>query len=130
MNVLRLPILITSTLLLSGCVSLWPFGQEDVKPVEIVTQEIKRTPLNLPDPAPLQPQELNWIVITPENAEQVWTKLQENNTDLVLIALTDEGYESLAVTMAEIRNYIMAQRTIIVKYREYYETPEDPTTSE
>lgn len=125
MNVLRLPTLIISALLLSGCASLWPFG-EDVKPVEIVTQEVKRTPLNLADPAPLNPQELNWIVITPENADQVWAKLQESNTDLVLIALTDEGYESLAVTMAEIRNFIMQQRTIILQYKEYYE-PTEPS---
>jgi len=120
-NALRLPILITSLLLLSGCTSLWPFGGENVKPVEVVTQEIKRTPLNLADPNPLAPLPLDWIVITPENADDVWAKLQENDTDLVLIALTDEGYESLAITMAEIRNHIAQQRMIIIKYREYYE---------
>jgi hypothetical protein len=51
----------------------------------------------------------------------VWKKLEESNSDLVLIGLTDDGYESLAVTMAEIRNFIAEQRTIILKYKEYYE---------
>jgi len=38
-----------------------------------------------------------------------------------LFGLTDDGYESLSVTMAELRNHIAAQRQIIIKYKEYYE---------
>jgi hypothetical protein len=60
-------------------------------------------------------------LITPANAEKVFSELKEKNVDLVLFGLTDDGYESLSVTMAELRNYIAAQRQIIIKYREYYE---------
>ena len=35
--------------------------------------------------------------------------------------LTDDGYEELAIDMAEIRAFIAQQREIIAKYREYYE---------
>lgn len=121
MNVLRLSILTLSLSLISGCSSLWPFGRQEVKPIEIQTKAVERTRLNLREPTPLKPRELQWVIITPENAEEIWKKLEESNTDLVLIALTDEGYESLAVTMAEIRNFIAEQRTIIIKYKEYYE---------
>lgn len=100
---------------------MWPFGRQEVKPIEIQTKAVERTRLNLREPTPLKPRELQWVIITPENAEEIWKKLEETNTDLVLIALTDEGYESLAVTMAEIRNFIAEQRTIIIKYKEYYE---------
>jgi transposase-like protein len=63
-------------------------------------------------------------VITPENATQVWTKLKERGDDQVVFAITDDGYENLALTIAELRNLIAQQRAIIIKYREYYELPE------
>ena len=89
--------------------------------MDIQTKAVARTPLNLRDPSPFKSRDLEWIIITPENAEATWKKLQEGNTDVVLFALTDDGYETLALTMAELRNIIAQQRAIIVKYREYYE---------
>jgi hypothetical protein len=58
---------------------------------------------------------LQWFVVTPENIEQVWKKLEEEKVDLVLFALTDDGYQELAMTMAELRNHIANQRAIISK---------------
>ena len=72
-------------------------------------------------PNPVTAKPIEWIIITPENAEQVWAKLKESNADIVLLGLTDNGYEQLAVTIAELRNMIAAQRQIIIKYKEYYE---------
>ena len=123
MNVRHL--LIATTLpLISGCAS---FGwTSSVKPIEVQTKAVERTRLNLADPAPLKGRELSWIIITPENAEEVWKRLKEENTDLVLFGITDDGYEQLALTMAELRNFIAQQRAIIVKYKEYYEPPKPP----
>jgi hypothetical protein len=120
-------LLILSTLLLiSGCAS---FGwNSNVKPLEVKTKAVERAKLNLSEPAPFKGRELNWIIITPENAEQVWIKLKESNTDLVLFAITDDGYEQLAITMAELRNLIAQQRAIIIRYKEYYEPPETPVS--
>ena len=95
--------------------------RDSVKPVTVQKQEIERTPLNIIPPTPLTARDIHWIVITPENAEQIWKKLKEENADLVLFGLTDDGYEQLAVSMAEIRNFIAQQRMIIIKYKEYYE---------
>lgn len=91
-----------------------------------MTKEVERTPLNLPDPDPFQGREVEWVVITSENAQEIWAELEKNNTDMVLFGLTDEGYESLALNMAEIRNIINEYRIILVKYKEYYETTKDP----
>lgn len=110
-------------LLISGC-GLTSWFREPVKPVQIQTKAVERTRLNLPEPSPLPARELGWVVITPANAEQVWKRLQEENSDVVLLGLTDDGYEQLALTMAEIRNLIAQQRTIILKYKEYYEPVE------
>jgi hypothetical protein len=111
--------------LLTGCASFSLFGGKRVQPIEVQTTAVERIKLNLPDPAPLKPRTPQWVVITPENAEQVWKELESKNTNLVLFAITDKGYEELSVTMAEIRNFINTQRHIIIKYKEYYEPKEE-----
>lgn len=111
--------------LISGCASFGNlFGGSDVKPIEIKTKSVDRQRINIKEPAPLQGRDVRWIIITPENAEQVWKELKDKNVDMVLIGLTDEGYEQLALTMAELKNYIAQQRSIILKYKEYYEPKE------
>lgn len=107
--------------LLSGCASFSLFGGKRVQPVEIQAVAVERTPLNLRDPAPLEPRSPQWIIVTPENVDKIWADLQAKNANLVLFAITDRGYEELAVTMVEIRNFINTQRQLIIKYREYYE---------
>ena len=120
MRIQTISLALVTSLLLTGCASFNLFGSR-VKPVEIQTKAVERTPLNLEAPAPLKSKPVEWILITPQNAEEVWTKLREKNADLVLFGLTDDGYEELSMTMAELRNYIAAQRQIIIKYKEYYE---------
>jgi hypothetical protein len=120
--------LITTFLLLpliSGC-SILPKWGSDVKPIEVKTVAQEKTRLNLKEPAPLEARDVQWIVITPENAESVFQRLRDENIDVVLIGLTDVGYEQLALTMAEIKNYIAQQKAIIVKYKEYYEPAKPP----
>ena len=120
MNV-RISLIATFLLpLISGC-SILPKWGSDVKPIEVKTVAVEKTRLNLKDPTPLQARDVQWIVITPENAEAVFQKLRDENMDVVIIGLTDVGYEQLSLTMAEIKNYIAQQKAIIVKYKEYYE---------
>lgn len=123
MNVRILSILLILPLI-SGCAALSVLNSifEKTQKVEVKTTAVERTKLNLPDPTPLSGRDVKWVVITPENAEQVWKELKEKNVDLVLFGLTDVGYEQLSLSMAEIRNYITQQRVIILKYREYYES--------
>ena len=120
MNV-RISLIATFLLPLSSGCSILPKWGSDVKPIEIKTVAVEKTRLNLKDPAPLEARDVQWIVITPENAEAVFQKLRDENMDVVLIGLTDTGYEQLSLTMAEIKNYIAQQKAIIVKYKEYYE---------
>ena len=120
MNV-RISLIATFLLpLISGC-SILPKWGSDVKPIEVKTVAVEKTRLNLKDPPPLEARDVQWVIITPENAEAVFQKLRDENIDVVLIGLTDVGYEQLSLTMAEIKNYIAQQKAIIVKYKEYYE---------
>jgi hypothetical protein len=115
-------ILLSSLFLISGCSILPTFGSK-TQPIEIQKKEVERTRLSLPEQTPLKARNFTWFVVTPENIDQVWKKLEEEKIDLVLFGLTDDGYQELAMTMAELRTHIAQQKSIIVKYKEYYEPP-------
>ena len=106
-------------LLLSSCVGA-------VKEISSYKIEKKREPLNLQDPVPLELQDVDWIIITKDNAEEVFEKIKnDKNGDYALFALTDTGYEKLALNFADIRNKLAEQRQIILSYKEYYESEEE-----
>ena len=121
-NVLLSLTLVTFLTATSGCSS--------VKDLQIFKTEVKRAPLNLPEPAPIKMQNIQWVVVTPENAEQVYKELLKNRKDQVIIGLTDEGYETLAINFAQIRKYIVMQREVIKQYKNYYEKDVENGTKE
>ena len=114
-----LPLLILTTFLLSSCSS--------VKQLEIFKTEVPRAKLDLSDPEDPKIDDLNWIIITSENADEVFAKLEEKNIDPVLFGLTDDDYETLAVNFAQIRAYMIKQKLTLQQYREYYEPATEPT---
>lgn len=122
MQILHISLLAVSSLFLSGCVSLPKFGSSPpVEPIIVHTKPVEKTPLALESPQPLRLKPLEWIVITPQNWEEVFKQMQAKEQNLVLFGLTSDGYQNLAVTIAELRNLINTQRIIIEKYKEYYE---------
>ena len=48
-------------------------------------------------------------------------KLQEDRKDPMLIGLSDDGYEILALNYSDIMAYIPTTNAIIKAYRNYYE---------
>ena len=94
-----------------------------VKVIDTYKIEKKREPLALADPKPLDLQDIDWIIITKDNADEVFEKIKnDKNGDYALFALTDNGYEKLALNFADIRNKIAEQRQIILSYKDYYES--------
>jgi|TARA_A100001388_G_scaffold2582_1_gene1904 3-deoxy-D-manno-octulosonate 8-phosphate phosphatase KdsC-like HAD superfamily phosphatase len=65
---------------------------------------------------------LQWIIITSENADEVFKRLEEKGIDPVLWGLTDKDFELLAKNFARIRNQLMVTNNLLDKYKEYYET--------
>ena len=65
---------------------------------------------------------MQWIIITIENADEVFKKLEEQGIDPVLWGLTDKDFELLAKNFARIRNQLMVTNNLLDKYKEYYET--------
>tara|TARA_B100000963_G_scaffold353125_1_gene367347 strand:+ start:65 stop:430 length:366 start_codon:yes stop_codon:yes gene_type:complete len=102
-------------LLLNGCAGL------AVKELQSYKIEKKREPLNLPDAKPLELIDVEWIVVTKDNINEVMEKVKAEGGDYALFAVTDEGYKKLSTNFADIRNKLYEQNQIILSYKEYYE---------
>jgi len=92
-----------------------------IKPLEVFNLEVKREPLNLDQPDIADFEDLDWYIITSDNAEEMFAKLKEKNLDPVLFGLTDDGYEALSKNFAQIRHYIQKQKLQLETYKNYYE---------
>lgn len=115
------------TINLSGCASFGLtglFGKKE-KPIEVKTVAVEKTPLDIQQPDPIKTKPIEWIVVTSDNAEAVFKDMEAKGQNPVLFAINDDGYQQLAITIADLRNLINTQRTIIIKYKDYYE-PQKP----
>ena len=105
-------------LLLTSCT----FGEKRIK---IFSIEKPREKLDYPMPTALQLEELKWIIITSENAEEVFRKLEEKGIDPVLFRLTDKDFEMLAKNFAQIRQKLQETNNLLEEYKKYYEPKEE-----
>ena len=97
-------------------------SQPKVKEVPITSTAIEKLPLSLPNPTPLELQEVEWIIVTEENIEEVWQLLKDKNEGVALFALRHGDYERLALNIKDIRAQIGEYVIVLKKYREYYES--------
>ena len=109
--IIAIPLLLC--LLLSGC--------SGVKKLSIFKEEVKRQELNLNKPNPLVLERIKWHIITSENAEEVFAKLEAEGIDPVLFGLTDKDFQLIAKNFAQIRNQLKVTNELLDKYKEYYE---------
>ena len=91
-----------------------------IKQLSIFKEEVKRQELNLDRPTPLQLEQIKWIIITSENADEVFKKMEEQGLDPVLFGLTDNDYQLIAKNFAQIRNQLKLTNDILEKYKDYY----------
>ena len=99
-----------------------------VQKLDIFKTEVERAPLNLPNPETPKLEEIKWVIITSDNAEEVFAKLKEKGKDPVLFGLSDDDYQLLSKNFAQIRAYMIKQGATLDQYRKYYE--EDKTAKE
>ena len=72
-------------------------------------------------------EQLQWHIITSENAAEVFAKLEADGIDPVLWGLTDKDFELLAKNFARIRNQLKITNDLLDKYKEYYEVEDGET---
>ena len=112
-------VLLILTIFLTSC--------SGVKQLSIFKEEVPRAKLNLEKPTPLELENLRWIIITSNNAEEVFKKLEEQGIDPVLWGLTDKDFELLAKNFARIRNQLKITNDLLDKYKKYYEVENGET---
>ena len=91
------------------------------KKIKIFSVEEPRQKLDYPMPTPLQMEEVRWIIINSENADEVFKKLTEQGIDPVLFGLTDKDFELLAKNFAQIRAKLQETNILLEEYKKYYE---------
>lgn len=105
--------LILTTFLLSSCA-------QTPRQLEYTAKPIDRPDLILPKTEELEMRQVDWIIITPENAEEVFTSLKTSDQPISLFALNSDNYTTLSMNMAEILQLVSQQKAVIVAYEDYY----------
>ncbi len=72
-------------------------------------------------------EKIHWHIITSENAEELFKKLEADGIDPVLFGLTDKDFELLSKNFAKIRNQLKVTNDLLDKYKEYYEPSDEKT---
>ena len=84
--------------------------------------EVEREPLALEKPEIRQLEKLKWIIITSENADEVFKKMKDEGIDPVVFGLSDKDFLFLAKNFAQIRAHMMKLNVMIDEYKDYYES--------
>ncbi len=79
---------------------------------------------------PIMPREIDlkqpqWIGVTPENKDEQLARIEEQEGELVFLAMTIPDYEVMAYNMQEIKRYITELKDVVVYYRKV--TTKQPT---
>ena len=99
-------------------------GCATTKTVKVLSEPVNSVALNPPNIRDLELQGVRWFIVTPENIDEVFKELEDQNKDVVLFGITDDGYKGLALNLAQIRELLLQQKAIIEAYKEYYEETE------
>ena len=107
----NLAVQLTLLIMVCSC-SLIPTKQIEVtaKPLErMIVQPVMPREINLQEPM--------WIVITPDNWEDKLAMIEEQEGELVFLAMTIPDYEVMAYNMQELKRYINELKEVVVYYK-------------
>ena len=107
------------TLLLACSCSLLP-----TKQIEVTAKPMDRTIVQPVMPREIDLKEVRWLTITPENYEEQFALIEDQEGELVFLAMTVPDYETMAYNMQEIKRYITELKDVVVYYRKVTTTAE------
>ena len=76
-------------------------------------------------PREIDLKELQWIAVTPDNWEEQLARIENQEGELVFLAMTIPDYEVMAYNMQEIKIYITELKDVVVYYRKVTTTGEE-----
>jgi hypothetical protein len=88
------------------------------KQVEVVAKPMERQIVQPIMPREIDLKEVRWLTITPENYEEQFKVIEEQEGELVFLAMTVPDYEVMAYNMQELKRYITELKDVVVYYRE------------
>lgn len=119
MKLLMIPPLL---LLLSSC------GYSPEPKVAVQTNYVERSIPLQSAPDPVYMPEVEWYVVNEDNLDEFLGRVNDDVGDVVFISITPNGYENLALGIAELRRYIQQQKEIIAYYEEAVAPVSDKVT--
>ena len=99
-------------------------GCSGVKKLSIFKEEVPRQKLDLVKPTMPELEKLKWIIITSDNADEVFKKMKEQGIDPVIFGLSDKDFQLIAKNFAQIRAHLKHTNDLLEQYKEYYEPKE------
>ena len=110
------------TLTLTGCLGRSP------EPIVVTNTSVIKN--NIPiqaRPKQLVLSDVKWYVVSEKNLDEFIVKFKEDEGLLAFIAVSPQGYENLAMDIADMRRYILQQKDIILYYEQSLAPPEKET---
>ena len=118
----NLALLLTILMMGSSC-SLIP-----TKQIEVTAKPMERTIVQPVMPREIDLKSVKWLTVTPDNWEEQLKVIEEQEGELVFLALSIPDYELMAYNMQELKRYITELKDVVVYYREVT-IPKDESTN-
>ena len=87
------------------------------KKIEVTAKPMDRTIVQPVMPREIDLKEVRWLTITPENYEEQFAVIEDQEGELVFLAMTVPDYEVMAYNMQELKRYITELKDVVVYYR-------------
>ena len=87
------------------------------KQIQVTAKPIERVIVQPIMPREIDLKELQWIAVTPDNWDEQLARIEEQEGELVFLAMTIPDYEVMAYNMQEIKRYITELKDVVVYYR-------------
>jgi len=101
------------TVLMMACsCSLLP-----TREIQVSAKPIERKIVQPVMPREIDLRELQWMTVTPDNWEDQLARIEQQEGELVFLAMTIPDYEVMAYNMQEIKRYITELKDVVVYYR-------------
>lgn len=89
-------------------------------PLQVSSKPVDRVPLILPNVDRYYNRNVEWVVITPANAEKVFAKLKKEGKPIAVIGLSGQDYKALSLNTADTQVLIKQLQSLISAYKKYY----------
>ncbi len=87
------------------------------KEIQVTSKPIDRTIVQPVMPREIDLKEVRWLTITPQNYAEQFKIIEDQEGELVFLAMTVPDYEVMAYNMQELKRYITELKDVVVYYR-------------